>query len=397
MRPIVIIFDTIPALLRVGARSLQANDLMKELAAAKAAGLFKWHFFDEPDASGAMIELMPLRDADDATYVFDRFFPHHQKPDGTMEGHEGLRYADLDISDHGLFIAGIIHSLAPTAEIHLIEILNRNGLVSMASFAQGVHKAKDILQNRGSDAPVVFNASLMFDPPIKVLQGTIKELVDAIQQDLQYPESSAIQQALADQKITDDEAALLSEHFGTVALAKVMGQALAFAAAIPTEKGSPANHVWVAAAGNEADGAPVRPEAGYPAYAPFVIGVGALRKPQAGGPRFQFASYSNKADPTSSNGIWAFGGDYDIDFKSRDIEDRAANPRGGLLGVSLKTSSGFARWAGTSFAAAVVSGVIARVMSHGKTDVVWHDTDNGFFTKFNCEGDDWYALDLFQP
>ncbi len=45
---------------------------------------------------------------------------------------------DYKMTDHGLFIAGIIHSIVPKAEIHLIEVLNQFGVGDFTSFVQGL-------------------------------------------------------------------------------------------------------------------------------------------------------------------------------------------------------------------------------------------------------------------
>jgi hypothetical protein len=40
------------------------------------------------------------------------------------------------MTDHGLFVAGIIHTIAPQAELHLIEVLNPYGVGDLESITR---------------------------------------------------------------------------------------------------------------------------------------------------------------------------------------------------------------------------------------------------------------------
>jgi hypothetical protein len=71
---------------------------------------------------------------------------------------------DYKMSDHGLFVAGLIHSIVPKAEIHLIEVLNQYGVGDLTSFIQGLLKVWTEIftpHRRG-----VVNCSFMFETPL---------------------------------------------------------------------------------------------------------------------------------------------------------------------------------------------------------------------------------------
>ena len=54
-----------------------------------------------------------------------------------------LNRHDYKMTDHGLFAAGIIHSIVPEAQIHLIEVLNQFGVGDLMSLAEGMTKVFD--------------------------------------------------------------------------------------------------------------------------------------------------------------------------------------------------------------------------------------------------------------
>jgi hypothetical protein len=246
-----------------------------------------------------------------------------------------LQLADFELkdhrylmSDHGLFAAGIIHSIAPYAELHLIEVLNAYGVGSIDTIARGLEK----LANRTSTKPLVVNCSLVVNIPPP------EELAALIARDPMW--------AGLDPEMLHQTSLLLQKICDTL-----RGQ----------------DFLVVAAAGNDAkpdkDGqVSRRPEARFPAAFESVTGVGALT------PVDTPTDYSNISDTPSS--IATLGG---------AAANGKADEKGGVLGIyigdfpgsglnpRIPNTNGWARWAGTSFAAPIISGALAALRGQGKT------------------------------
>jgi hypothetical protein len=262
-------------------------------------------------------------------------------PGGPLHVHPAS-YADLRLvgdyslldhrylmADHGLFVAGIIHTLARQAALHLYEVLNPYGVGCVETIAQGL---LNVLRNPDIQRPLIVNCSLVLDLPT---EGET------------YPDFPA---PLADPAIL--------AH---------MRQPLEEITRLLTQAGA----VIVAAAGNDAsrgarNPAASRPPARYPAAFEDVIGVGAVsnQRPSCGN-RYEAASYSNLADNPSDSGYVTLGGEAGRDqgmlglFISRypnPADKGQADPQ--AIGY-LSNESGWARWAGTSFATPIVSGILA--------------------------------------
>ncbi len=225
---------------------------------------------------------------------------------------DGHRY---DMSDHGLFIAGIIHSIAPDATLTLVRVLNDYGVGTLETITQGLHT---VYAQRDRSRPLVVNMSLTLSLP---LHG---------------------------HKLPGFGPARLFADSGFI---ERMGWPLQWTCDILEDDGV----LIVAAAGNDAQPGK-RPYARQPAAFDSVIGVGALRKD--GKP----TDYSNLADHPSPIGIATFGGETSV--------PGMADPDNGVLGVYIgefpdgsPNINGWARWAGTSFAAPAITGVLARLRS----------------------------------
>lgn len=238
-----------------------------------------------------------------------------------------VRLADYTIydhtyqmADHGLFVAGIVHSIAPQAQLRLIEVLNPYGIGDVESIALGLRQ----LLGRRSRQPLVVNCSLVVNIP------SPDELQRLIAQEPAWKWLNAenIQRMRWPLEWICD--ALHASH-------------------IPI----------VAAAGNDAVGGH-RPPARYPAAFDSVLGVGALEEGSD-----QPTNFSNLADTPVTAGIATFGGGA---MQSVAIPDR------GILGIYIgnfpdgePNDRGWAWWAGTSFATPVISGMLASLISQGAT------------------------------
>jgi hypothetical protein len=246
------------------------------------------------------------------------FYPKDKNDSDFWKRERRAEIADheYEMPDHGIFVTGIIHDLAPWANLHLIQVLNQYGVGTFRSLAWGL---KQVAQIDDPKRMSVLNCSLTIASNFHSPEGKIplwELLYSAIQEHITPP----IDFLAGFQKLFEN-----------------LGQ-----------------HTVVGAAGNDGErGQPV-PETRFPARFNSVIGVGALTHD------YQHAEYSCEADNPPSDGFTAFGG---------DVSAANADPVYGILGIftspnfpdGASNDSGSARWAGTSFATPIVAGVFARL------------------------------------
>jgi hypothetical protein len=238
------------------------------------------------------------------------------------------------MTDHGLFVAGIINTIAPQASLHLYEVLGEYGVGSIETIAQGMLEALKLCrQLRANDfnGKFLVNCSFMLNLP----------------EDGQPAESFPA--GLMDPSL---------QVYMRTPLVQIIQMLQAEGITI------------VAAAGNEAQGGP-RPPARYPAAFVGVIGVGALPRMPVGGN--VAAAYSNLSEQPPFSGFVTLGG--------------GPAPNQGILGVYLgpipgavpprgfhpqllENETGWAFWSGTSFATPIVTGMLARTRGTGAGQVL---------------------------
>jgi hypothetical protein len=233
----------------------------------------------------------------------------------------GLHEHNYLMTDHGLFVAGIIHTVAPRASLRLYEVLNPYGVGDLESIAGGLLRA--LAPPR--PAKLVVNCSLVFNLP------TVGQ-----------------------------------RDPGPLDVVRTQHQQLLKLWTAPIE----AMTLWlnghdvplVAAAGNDAErnndntNGP-RPAARFPAAFDTVIGVGALPR-DAGSAGFLAASYSNLSDRPERSGYATLGGE----------EGEEKGIRGLYIGPfpdGRPNDTKWAWWAGTSFATPIVTALVAGVLSAG--------------------------------
>jgi hypothetical protein len=294
-----------------------------------------------------------------------------------------LQDHDYTMSDHGLFVAGIIHTIAPAAELHLYEVLNSQGTGDLESIARGLWKVADeqykVWKETGNFQRLVVNCSLMLDIS---LDGD--------------PDSPDTARIIADEplpiighRLTDMDQAFLDKirtDFNKIDPDKWVvrsGSVIMWICDLLFFLGSRV----IAAAGNDWDPTDLgRPRARYPAAFPSVQGVGALKKEQpqtaiVGNQNYEVASYSDLSDEPGKVGVATLGGEagaergvlgiYLGEFPEPlpgewSIFHRIVNWLAKLFGgrfVYPKNETHWAWWAGTSFATPILSGVIAAVLS----------------------------------
>jgi hypothetical protein len=256
-------------------------------------------------------------------------------------GNTSLNGSDYKMTDHGLFIAGIIHSIVPRAEIHLIEVLNQYGVGDFQSLAEGLQTAYTNFVKRGRQLFV--NCSWMLDLP-------------ADQHHCHYQPANP-NQVLADPDLEfERQVRLFAENDG----AFLSSMETLFARFAAPGRGA------IAAAGNDAydddekktGPKHIRPKARYPAALSSVAGVGALpvtlERDSSG--KYRTSAFSNRSDRPEKIGITTLGGEQG-DGK-------------GILGLYIGdfpdgrlNTSKWAWWAGTSFATPILTGVLASLAS----------------------------------
>ncbi len=278
-------------------------------------------------------------------YLFNSLDIHPYSNPAELTGLNGYTSPPYhyEMPDHGTFIAGIIHTIAPKATLHLYEVLNSFGLGTLTSMAQGLIDAVNDHKSRGN-FPLMVHCSFMLD---LVTQNGVSNLNQEL-------------------NLTDP---------------KISGSLTKSTLGVLTWVTSLKNVVVVAAAGNDA-GQGVRPYASYPAAFRGVVGVGALPKeyPTSTYPSGQYyipASYSNFSyDPQNKlpgDGFMTFGGELDMPRPINGVPTSTKGVLGVYVGKLVKNSAnanvnnlqlspssiGWARWAGTSFAAPIITGLLA--------------------------------------
>jgi subtilisin family serine protease len=252
------------------------------------------------------------------------------------------------MASHGLFVAGIIRSIAPQAKLRLIQVLNADGGGSVESITQGLSLADR--PGRGS-LPLVINCSFTLRIP-----RPGEDLTEVLGPDLE--------QALA-----EDLNALPGNTLADkiVALTQLMHDAFVHVSQSTAV-------AIIAAAGNNETVPPVgHPQTRYPAAFDGVAGVAALVKDDLNSATPDvLAPYSALADEAPDAGFAAFGGDAAIG--PAPIKADTAN---GMLGVFIEdlpqviptgvglglNTTGWVRWSGTSFSAPIVSAIVANLVS----------------------------------
>jgi hypothetical protein len=241
------------------------------------------------------------------------------------------------VADHGLFVAGIIHTLAPHANLHLYEVLNPSGVGCILNIFKGLIRAMEL---RSNSSPLIINCSLVLG-----LQR--------------------------DDDITNNFRLAFGDHELPAKFLKYLRQPME----IIFEQIERENVVVVAAAGNDAQGdlngnfPTGRPPARYPAALQSVIGVGSIQHPQGG--QVKIASYSNLASDQDQVGYLTLGGEEGKPKGVRGIyispfphyNGPQPRPRRNIKAEQVSyhpNDTGWAWWAGTSFAAPVVTGILAK-------------------------------------
>ncbi len=244
-----------------------------------------------------------------------------------------------NMNDHGLFIAGIIRSIAPQAEIKLVRTQNSYGAGDMNVFLD----ALDEVAQRQDTHQIVLNLSMGTLPPLEELHQI-------------WFGSTCCCETPA--------------FFDALNTLEKLDLALKIAIRSLVEKGV----VVVAAAGNDSLGKNPPHGPRYPARYEQVLGVAAVNR------KGEAAAYSNRANADYwGSGIATYGGE-EPDEASEILAEQSGvpdAPRSLYLNNTYPplsaddppppdpNMSGWAWWSGTSFATAVASGLAAQYVMSG--------------------------------
>lgn len=221
--------------------------------------------------------------------------------------------AFIDVRDHGLFVSSLVHAVAPSAEIHLIRVLNAQNQGDLATLVRSLIGFLGFAADRSQLDDAVINLSLGVQvPPDLSAVGLPADLYGRLQ-------------AIGGPSGWRGEAAALE---AVIDLASAIGV------------------VVVAASGNDSDAARAIP-AQVPARLPTVLGVAASND------RGGRACFSNAGD------VAAPGGEGAPPCRPEEIASCSGDCPLALIGLSLSSPTGFVYWNGTSFAAPLASGVAA--------------------------------------
>jgi len=228
----------------------------------------------------------------------------------------------LDMRDHGLFVSGLVHAVAPQSDITLIRVLNPYGCGSLQSLNSGLFRYIQQSLSQGMLASSVFNLSLGIHKPKASDRSRAAEL-----------------------RMSPDEIDRL--RMDDIESLRTL---LYFA----HSQGA----VIVAAAGNEStqiDVEPMQIPAGYP----FVIGVAANNNDVGR------SCFSNRGEVSAPGGDGGPDKDKPAQYPCAPRNDVCTDSACDKSVVSLvhHVTDGYAYWSGSSFSAPLVSGLAALLLS----------------------------------
>ncbi len=313
-----------------------------------------------------MIEDFPSLDADTD---FDAMIPFLPDYLGQLAGWyttltklgganlKSWRADNFGAADHGLFVAGIIKDIAPAAKVSLVRVLDDAGVGDLLAIARAIV----LVAMENSSDRLVINLSLTLDIPFTNL--------------LETPPEDDLARFWFPMTLRNSAATSTYQNQIRAVLINIQRSL-----AVIFEYLKAKNVVVVAAAGNDALRLAAPPESCLPARYDSVLSVASVSRDTGR------SGFSNKSAPT--HGVAVFGGDGKLSGKPESVildDDDPEESVDGVIGVmsaidvppvssgpgtsigSGTNASGWVYWAGTSFAAPVVSAIVANIKADDLT------------------------------
>ncbi len=267
-----------------------------------------------------------------------------------------------DVSDHGLFVAGLIHEVAPSSDIVLYEVLSRYGCGRLFALVTRLNEfISQVNNDRGKLRGAVINLSLGIRTPQKTDEiTTTTEVTPTI---------------LRTGTVSEELKAALD------ILEKYPVESLR----LTTQAAYRSGIVVVAAAGNnswrdELQYKPLAPQ--LPAAYPFVIGVAGTN---ANRQRACFSNWGDVSAPAGDGGVVTVTKITNESLVTTTIScgaklreckgDCPTAVIGPVLTWTLEYTSHYAYWSGTSFATPLVSGLAVLALDAGAKATAWLSPD----------------------
>jgi hypothetical protein len=255
------------------------------------------------DVLGASAEAEPR-----LTVWHHRLIPSPNCPGYDRHSEDRKSLESQDISNHGLFVAGLIHAVVPHSEIYLVRVLEKDGCGGLFGINKGIKMFMDeTLQDRDTLEGTVINLSLGVHKPPEPSQLGLPDEVQSLE--------------------------------------RILETAVGLGAVV------------VAAAGNDSYDKPSDSPSSMelPAEYPFVIGVAASSIRSGRG------CFSNRGDVAAPGGDGRF-----LDEETRcAIPDCLKDPDLCLISLAPNSKTGYAYWVGTSFSTPLVSGLASLLLDAG--------------------------------
>ncbi|MBV9578382.1 MAG: S8/S53 family peptidase [Chloroflexi bacterium] len=265
--------------------------------------------------------------------------------------------APYSLSDHGLFVLGLVRSVAPDAPVQLLPVLSSSGVGDLETLLRTL---SHVISSKPVTQPIIINLSLGMLPALEHLP--FFWFGGSSQSDSR---SETVTDAGA--STSNDTAWLRANHVQVRRASELLHSGLERLADYLLDN----NCLVVAAAGNDSFR---RVEAGRPRLGPriparyrSVLGVAATTMDDTAA-----ATYSNMSDEWGfGDHVATFGGDVDPSGEPVDgllsVYSQPCFPssKTGKLSHPATNTTGWARWSGTSFATAIVSGLAANLWAVG--------------------------------